>query len=769
MAPATNNSPKASAEGDSRSRLKALKPTLNPTLNRLVDVAISVLDIRDELTVNKAECDALALRVAEITESILLRTTSSPEMARMYSSQIRRLQDCVDDISRFLVEQTKRGFVTGLTRLTDNDRIRSDLAAKDKRLNDVIATLNLDFNMTAVAMGSLAGTSMMGALGSTGISPLSQRVQTTLSITRLPPKPRIFHGRDDIVKQIVSSLLQARPAHVALLGMGGIGKTSTAATVLHNEEVKAKFGTNRVFLSCDSITTANGIASALSAALEISSAQQGDPVALLIQHIENLDDFIFLVLDNLESTWDTPDRNAVEQLLVELSNLNTLSLVITMRGQQRPLGVDWSILPPLGTLDLDTSRTIYSSNGGKMDEHVDELLRELDGWPLAVVLMAYQGQNRPPNQLLEAYKKERTALLARGRAGHLTSVDVSISLSLNGQSVQEAPGALELLRLLCLLPDGIETSALPEAFPLMPGLQHAERVLEQVSLLTRPVENEIKVLSPIRAFVLSMNPPYGPHLITLEDFLIETVMKSDRLFGFAETSEEASAQVTKLVMKHFGNMMSVFSNGLQMSTVREDILSGILLLSVFSILMHYGDTFDLLRKGIHVGKQTPALHDLTGQLCLIQALHSCLPGQNVNPLTVLEEAKEITQDPVFEARGMLVVASRQLQQVVLGPGNGSLVTAESVDKLLKDARGILEVQGDANFVAWCTEVQGLLALGTGNFKDAIALGEATRAAFEELQNGFGIARGLYIIGSSSILNKQWEEGEEVLRAVLLAY
>ncbi|KZO90410.1 hypothetical protein CALVIDRAFT_542739 [Calocera viscosa TUFC12733] len=773
MAP-TNDAAKASTISAPKSRLQRLKGALNPALDKLADVAIGVLDFRSELTVNKAECDALALRVAEITESILSRASSSKEMVQMYSPLIKPLQECIDDISMFLVEHVQSAFAPGLARVTENERIKIEIAAKDKRLTDVVGALNLDVNMTVLSKFSLGDTNPSGVFGSTPLTATSQQARTALTLARLPPKPRVFHDRESTLKSIIARLLEPEPAHLALLGMGGIGKTSTAATVLHDNDVKTKYGSNRVFLSCDSVTTAEGIVSALAAALKIPVSQEDDARALILQYFESIEGSVLVVLDNLESAWDTADRDAVEELLTELSNIDNLSLVITMRGQQRPVGVDWSqpLLPPLDTFDLETSKMMYISNGGKTDGQLDDLLRELDGWPLAIVLMAYQGQNRSPSQLLAAYRAERTALLARGRAGHLNSVDVSISLSLNCQSIKDVPGSLELLSLLCLLPDGIETSALADAFPEMSGILHTVRVLEQVSLVTRPVENEIKVLSPIRAFVLVSHPPCGPHLERLEDFWIAIVSKAEALLGSEDSKEEANAQITKIIMKGFGNIMSVLSYALKAPEVREEVLLAILLLSAFSLLVHYGDTWELMKAGIAAGRHTPSLQSICGHMSLVQAMQYSVPGPHSNTVALMEDAKELSQDPIFEARGMLVVASRHVEQLTLqamGLGKDVEVTAESVSEMLQSAKVLLEAEADTSFIAWCTQLQGTLALATGSIEDAISFGEATIAAFEELHDGFGVARGQYILGSAYISQRKWEEGDELLRTALASY
>ncbi|KAJ7792920.1 hypothetical protein B0H14DRAFT_2928658, partial [Mycena olivaceomarginata] len=58
--------------------------------------------------------------------------------------------------------------------------------------------------------------------------------------------------------------------------------------------------------------------------------------------------------------WDTSasSKKDVETFLASLCALDTLSVVITMRGSERPAGVQWShpFLPQLGPLDVASAR-----------------------------------------------------------------------------------------------------------------------------------------------------------------------------------------------------------------------------------------------------------------------------------------------------------------------------------------------------------------------------------------------------------------------------
>ncbi|TFY82060.1 hypothetical protein EWM64_g1957 [Hericium alpestre] len=70
----------------------------------------------------------------------------------------------------------------------------------------------------------------------------------------LPAKPQIMHGRSDIIDQIIAAIVQNSHARVAILGPGGIGKTSVALTVLHHEAVQCRFKDACYFFSCEAVT-----------------------------------------------------------------------------------------------------------------------------------------------------------------------------------------------------------------------------------------------------------------------------------------------------------------------------------------------------------------------------------------------------------------------------------------------------------------------------------------------------------------------------------
>jgi len=358
-----------------------------------------------------------------------------------------------------------------------------------------------------------------------------------MTTTSVIPKPtQHLVGRTQVVNSMVDALTMDKPARLAVLGTCGIGKTTVALAVLNDPRVKVKFDKNRIFLRCDGVDTASAILTSLASAIHGRAVDS--PSLSGASLLEPLEGSKLLVLDNLESAWQTSEQEAVEDLLRDVTGVTDLSMLITMRGALRPVTVQWSqpFLPQLQPLLLSDSKLMYLSISGREDdESLDELLELLGGLPLAIELMANQGQTSTPAELLQSYHKEKTSLLKRGtEATRLTSLAVSIEVSLKSPPMTNGPEALELLSMLALLPEGLAVDDnIWKALPKFQKGDEAMRALQQVALASKteltlgwwPV---LYVLPPIRDFLLYAYPCRGRSLQELCTFYImsETVTPS---------------------------------------------------------------------------------------------------------------------------------------------------------------------------------------------------------------------------------------------------
>ncbi|KAK0438377.1 P-loop containing nucleoside triphosphate hydrolase protein [Armillaria borealis] len=278
-----------------------------------------------------------------------------------------------------------------------------------------------------------------------------------------PPSPSIFIGRDDLVQEGIANLLADSPHSIIIMGFGGIGKTSLALRILNNAAVQAKYETHRYFIPCDIVCSVDCTMEVLLQTVmkQMNLNLTGDAV----KQLHAISEPIILVFDNFETLWDkSEDQYRIQMLLEQLNFIRQITLIITMRGNVSPIDdVDWLVLPHNGLsslnepISLDIFCTISKHPIDK--EAVKELVKELDGWPLAITLMACQAKILAPKILLESWYKEKTLLLEKPGAQpyRLSSVDISIKITLESSLLLSKPNTLKLLSVICYLPNGIPT------------------------------------------------------------------------------------------------------------------------------------------------------------------------------------------------------------------------------------------------------------------------------------------------------------------------
>jgi GTPase SAR1 family protein len=338
------------------------------------------------------------------------------------------------------------------------------------------------------------------------VPPLS----TVLYKPVLPPPAELMIGRDKEKHIIIDALLNEMPARVAILGGGGIGKTTLALSTLHDLAVTDRYP-SWYFVSCEGIPSVSALVGEVANALRIPPANRDEHLIDVI--LSSFHGNTALCLDNFETIWDNEAiRSDVEEFLSHLNRHPKLSIIITMRGTQRPSRVSWSkpLLPSLGRLSDADSKLIFEMTCGPVDDFVEKLLKAVDGIPLAVTLISalLQEGNETSESLWTRWEQTKTSVVENGGKDRLSNLDRSIHLSVYGPRMQADPNAILILAMLSILPDGfpyseVATDDLQRYMPEDNRVREGFLTLRRVSLVHVDETNtshRLRMLAPIRHF-----------------------------------------------------------------------------------------------------------------------------------------------------------------------------------------------------------------------------------------------------------------------------
>ncbi|KAJ7437001.1 hypothetical protein FB451DRAFT_966938, partial [Mycena latifolia] len=316
-----------------------------------------------------------------------------------------------------------------------------------------------------------------------------------------------FHGRKSEVSAIIEILSKESP-RIAILGTGGIGKTSLARAILHHPEISARYEQHRIFVACDTASSTIQLAGLIGALVGLKPAKNlTQPV---VRHFSYSPPSL-LILDNLETIWEPREsRVEVEKFLALLSGVDHLALIITMRGAERPANVRWTrpFLEPLKPLTQDAARQTFIdiADEGHTLGQIDKILLLVDNVPLAIDLIAHLVDCEGFASVLARWEKERTMLLSKGQ-DRGSNLDLSISLSLDSPRLLAIPESTGLLSLLSILPDGLSDTELLQSKLPFENILACKSILLCTSLVYIDDQKRLKALVPIREYMQRTHPP----------------------------------------------------------------------------------------------------------------------------------------------------------------------------------------------------------------------------------------------------------------------
>jgi len=315
----------------------------------------------------------------------------------------------------------------------------------------------------------------------------------------------------DIVAVVTS---EKRPWHAALIGAGGIGKSSIAKAVL-NDSTIAEIFTVRVYVTYDDIAST-------AMTFQLFLEHISDALALTGAEVSDIRRFLkstsaLLVIDNAETFRDAGDDDGkkIMKALNEIGAQQSTRIIITSRNSEVvPQNLRCKRFNVSG-LSMDASCDAFEAvyDLEPIDNSIRGILGQLEYHPLSINLLASAAAMNEwtISKICQVWEQEQVQVLTMldvdDKYRNLRTA-LEISIVAFKQSSKEL--VMQILRAIAFLPQGIHLEAFEPIFPSVHNISFRVDEVKRSSLIYQK-ENRFTMLAPIRMYIADRYNPDLPY------------------------------------------------------------------------------------------------------------------------------------------------------------------------------------------------------------------------------------------------------------------